>query len=134
MSVLKPGTMCIVFGGKPSIRGLIVQVFERLGAAFGGEDTYRIAATMPDGAPVEAIIDRWKLRPLAGPVGSSPSKRRGACPGHVIDVQILKARGATNPQSTLAGDGDDEVSQAATATTGQASPPIAHQPSKAAAA
>ena len=40
-----------------------------LGAAFGGADVYRIAATTPDGAHVEAIIDRWKLRPLVGPVG-----------------------------------------------------------------
>jgi len=61
--------VCVVIGGKPQILGLLVHVVEHLGAAFGGDDTYRIAATMHDGAQVEAIIARWKLQLVVGPKG-----------------------------------------------------------------
>jgi len=72
MSTLKPGTVSIVIGGQA--HGLVVQVVEHLGAAFGGDGVYRISATMFDGTPTEAIIERWKLRPVVGPVGLSAAE------------------------------------------------------------
>ena len=69
MSILKPGTVSIVIGGQA--QGLVVQVVEHLGAAFGGDGVYRISASMLDGTPTEAIIDQWKLRPIVGPAGQS---------------------------------------------------------------
>ncbi|WP_157896734.1 hypothetical protein [Acidovorax carolinensis] len=43
MSVLNPGTRCIIVAGCPENIGLIVVVVERLGAHGGRVDAYRIA-------------------------------------------------------------------------------------------
>lgn len=76
MSTLKSGTMCIVIEGQA--QGLVVQVVQHLCAAFGGNDVYRIAATMLDGTPTDAIIDRWKLSPIVGPIGGPRDQRQPA--------------------------------------------------------
>lgn len=86
MSVLKPGTRCVIVAGCPENIGLIVEVIEHLGAHDGREDAYRIATLtgrhfpqlkygkrLLSGYSQEAITDRHKLRPLVEP-GEEPGE------------------------------------------------------------
>lgn len=77
MSVLKPGTLCVIVGGCPENIGLVVRVIAHLGRHSGREDAYLIETTsgrffnqLKDGKELkrgrssEAVTDRHKLRPL----------------------------------------------------------------------
>ena len=44
MSLLKPGTRCVIIAGCPENIGLVVEVIERLGAYDGRADAYYIRA------------------------------------------------------------------------------------------
>lgn len=85
MSVLSPGTRCVIVAGCPENIGLLVVVIEHLGAYDGREDAYRIATLsgrpFPQltygkrvlaGRSQEAITDRHKLRPLVDPKVEQP--------------------------------------------------------------
>lgn len=80
MSLLKPGTLCIIVGGCPENIGLIVEVIEHLGIYGDREDAYyvRTVTNRPfhqvwsgndllRGCFNECITDRHKLRPLVDP-------------------------------------------------------------------
>jgi hypothetical protein len=88
MSVLNPGTRCVIVAGCPENIGLLVVVIERLGAYAGRDDAYRISTLsgrpfpqlnhgkrLVAGFSPEAITDRHKLRPLVEP-GEEPG---GSC-------------------------------------------------------
>ena len=80
MSILKPGTRCVIVAGCPENIGLVVEVIEHLGAIGGRSDAYLIRTV--SGRPFqqlrhggdllrnisdEAITERHKLRPLVDP-------------------------------------------------------------------
>lgn len=80
MSILRPGTQCVIVAGCPENIGLIVEVIQHLGAFEGREDAYEIKTIT--GRPFNqlwsgndllrgysdyAITDRYKLRPLGAP-------------------------------------------------------------------
>lgn len=83
MSVLKPGTLCVIVGGCPGNIGLIVEVLAHLGHHRSRSDAYHIRTAtgrpFPEvrvsGSPerflrnamVDCITDRHKLRPLVEP-------------------------------------------------------------------
>ena len=80
MSVLKPGTLCVIVAGCPENIGLVVEVVQHLGRHEDREDAYLIRTAsgrqfqqLWDGNDLlrgfsdEAITDRYKLRPLVGP-------------------------------------------------------------------
>ena len=80
MSLLKPGTRCVIIAGCPENIGLVVEVIERLGAYYGRADAYYIRTTsgrkfhqlwhgndLHRGASDKCITDRHKLRPLVAP-------------------------------------------------------------------
>ncbi|MCX7166633.1 MAG: hypothetical protein NTV11_10210 [Rhodocyclales bacterium] len=84
MSILKPGTRCIIVGGCPENIGLIVEVLEHLGPCPPRADAYLIrtltgrsfpqlkietgrTVVLVSGTSNEAITDRHKLRPLVDP-------------------------------------------------------------------
>jgi hypothetical protein len=80
MSILKPGTLCMIVAGCPENIGLIVEVLEHLGPHEEREDAYLIKTTtgrpfnqLKHGDEIlehffeEAITDRYKLRPLVDP-------------------------------------------------------------------
>lgn len=92
MSVLNPGTRCVIVAGCPENIGLIVVVIEHLGAYAGRDDAYRIATLtgrpfpqltygkrLLSGYSQVAITDRHKLRPLV---------EAGEEPGE--DVEVIK--------------------------------------------
>lgn len=77
MSVLKPGTLCVIIAGCPENIGLIVEVIEHLGRYDDREDAYFIKTVtgrnfhqiwdgddLIRGPSAECITDRHKLRPL----------------------------------------------------------------------
>lgn len=77
MSILKPGTLCIIIGGCPQNIGMVVQVIEHLGRHYEREDAYCIKTVtgrkfkqlwingrLTAGYADEAVTDRHKLRPL----------------------------------------------------------------------
>jgi hypothetical protein len=77
MSILKPGTLCVIIAGCPENIGLIVEVVEHLGVYTIYEDAYEIRTVtgrkfnqlwddddLVAGSSVYAITDRYKLRPL----------------------------------------------------------------------
>ena len=77
MSLLKPGTRCVIIAGCPENIGLVVEVIKRLGAYDGRADAYYIRTTsgrkfhqlwhgndLHRGASDKCITDRHKLRPL----------------------------------------------------------------------
>jgi len=80
MSLLKPGTRCVIVAGCRENIGLVVQVIEHLGAIEGTQDAYFIRTVT--GRPFqqlrhggdllrnmsnEAITERYKLRSLVDP-------------------------------------------------------------------
>ena len=81
MSVLKPGTFCVIIGGCPENIGLIVEVIARLEIFPYRADTYKIrtvsgrpfhqlwssSGQLMRGNSNECITDRHKLRPLVNP-------------------------------------------------------------------
>ena len=80
MSLLKPGTRCVIIAGCPENIGLVVEVIERLGAYEGRADACYIRTTsgrkfhqlwhgndLHRGASDKCITDRHKLRPLVDP-------------------------------------------------------------------
>jgi hypothetical protein len=80
MSILKPGTRCVIIAGCPENIGLVVEVTERLGAIEGREDAYCVRTVsgrkfqqlwhgndLLRGYSDECITDRHKLRPLVDP-------------------------------------------------------------------
>lgn len=80
MSLLKPGTRCIIIAGCPENIGLIVEVIWRFGEQDGSTDAYYIKTIsgrkfhprwhgndLHRGASDECITDRRKLRPLVDP-------------------------------------------------------------------
>ena len=80
MSVLKPGTLCVIIAGCPENIGLVVEVIEHLGQYEDKEDAYLIRTTtgrpffqlwsgndLLRGSSNECITDRHKLRPLVDP-------------------------------------------------------------------
>lgn len=80
MSLLKPGTRCVIIAGCPENIGLIVEVISRLGEYDGSTDAYYIKTIsgrkfhqlwhgndLHRGASDECITDRHKLRPLVDP-------------------------------------------------------------------
>lgn len=77
MSILKPGTLCVIIGGCPENIGLVVSVIIHLGRHLGREDAYLIETVsrrffnqlkdgdeLKRGMSTQAITDRHKLRPL----------------------------------------------------------------------
>lgn len=79
MSVLKPGTLCVIVGGCPENLGMIVEVIAHLGHVPPRADAYRIVTVtgrffpqlrndvsgeLVRGYTKYAITDRHKLRPL----------------------------------------------------------------------
>lgn len=77
MSVLKPGTLCVIIAGCPENIGLFVEVIEHLGRYDDREDAYFIKTVtgrnfhqiwdgddLIRGHSAECITDRHKLRPL----------------------------------------------------------------------
>ena len=82
MSILKPGTLCVIVAGCPENIGMVVEVIQHLGAYEGKEDAYFIRTTtgrpfhqlwhgkeLMRGSIDECITDRHKLRPLVGGEG-----------------------------------------------------------------
>ena len=80
MSILKPGTRCVIVAGCPENIGLVVVVIERLARWAGKIDPYRIRTVsgrpfhqLWDGGDLlrdmsdQAVTDRHKLRPLVDP-------------------------------------------------------------------
>jgi hypothetical protein len=80
MSILKPGTKCVIVAGCPENIGMIVEVVQHLGAFEGREDAYEIKTItgrafhqlwsgndLLRGYSDYAITDRYKLRPLIEP-------------------------------------------------------------------
>ena len=81
MSLLKPGTLCVIVAGCPENIGLIVEVVAHLGPLPPRADAYQIRTVsgrffpqlkmgpserLAPGYTDEAITDRHKLRPLVG--------------------------------------------------------------------
>jgi hypothetical protein len=79
MSILKPGTLCVIIAGCPENIGMVVEVIQHLGAYEGKEDAYWIRTTtgrpfhqlwhgkeLMRGSIDECVTDRHKLRPLVG--------------------------------------------------------------------
>jgi hypothetical protein len=79
VSLLKPGTLCVIISGCPENIGMVVEVIQRLGAYEGKEDAYWIRTTtgrpfhqlwhgkeLMRGSIDECVTDRHKLRPLVG--------------------------------------------------------------------
>jgi hypothetical protein len=79
MSVLKPGTLCVIIGGCPENIGMVIEVIQHLGPYEGREDAYWIRTTtgrpfhqlwhgkeLMRGSIDECVTDRHKLRPLVG--------------------------------------------------------------------
>jgi hypothetical protein len=79
VSILKPGTLCVIIAGCPENIGLIVEVIAHLGPFEGKEDAYYIRTTtgrpfhqvwngndLIRGYTDECVTDRHKLRPLVG--------------------------------------------------------------------
>jgi hypothetical protein len=79
MSILKPGTLCVIIAGCPENIGIVVEVIQHLGYYEGKEDAYWIKTTtgrpfhqlwhgkeLMRGSIDECITDRHKLRPLVG--------------------------------------------------------------------
>lgn len=80
MSILKPGTRCVIIAGCPENIGLIVEAVAHIGAANGYEDGYFITTTsgrafhqvwtgVSDDCPEKTSLkvvstERRKLRPL----------------------------------------------------------------------
>jgi hypothetical protein len=80
MSILKPGTLCVIIAGCPENIGLIVEVVSRIGNADGYDDGYYIATSsgrsfhqvwtgIKDENPAKTSLkivstERRKLRPL----------------------------------------------------------------------
>ena len=77
MSVLKPGTLCVIIAGCPENIGLVVEVVEHIGVYEDRQDAYVIRTTtgrpfhqvwdgndLLRGSSNECITDRHKLRPL----------------------------------------------------------------------
>jgi hypothetical protein len=77
LSILKPGTLCVIIAGYPENIGMVVEVIQHLGAYEGKEDAYWIKTTtgrpfhqlwhgkeLMRGSIDECITDRHKLRPL----------------------------------------------------------------------
>ena len=80
MSVLSPGTRCVIVGGCKENIGLVVEVIQRLGAYKGREDAYYVRTVsgrpfhqlwhgndLQRGNSDECVTDRHKLRPLVDP-------------------------------------------------------------------
>ena len=80
MSVLKPGTLCVIIAGCRENIGLVVEVIEHLGSYEGRADAYFISTVtgrpfhqmwhgndLLRGYSNECITDRHKLRPLIDP-------------------------------------------------------------------
>ena len=80
MSILKPGTRCVIIGGCPENIGLVVEVIERLGPCGGRSDAYHVKTVsgrkfhqlwsggdLLRGYTDECVTDRHKLRPLVDP-------------------------------------------------------------------
>lgn len=100
MSLLKPGTLCVIVGGCPENIGLIVKVLEHIGPCPPRADAYLIRTAsgrnfpqlkigpkeerLAPGNSNEAITDRHKLRPLVDvkddEVGSSANDKVPAVP------------------------------------------------------
>jgi hypothetical protein len=83
MSILKPGTLCVIIAGCPENIGMIVEVVQRYGECHGYTDAYLIRTTtgrpfhqlwsgddLLKNAAQEAITVRHKLRPLIDIDGS----------------------------------------------------------------
>ena len=99
MSVLKPGTHCVIVGGCPENIGLIVEVVAHIGLFPPRADAYRIRTvsgrTFPQhwdsegnlisGYSDRVITDRHKLRPLVDPKDESKM-----CEAEVEDVKNRK--------------------------------------------
>lgn len=86
MSVLKPGTLCVIVGGCPENIGLIVEVLVHIGLYPPRADAYQIRTVsgrsfpqlktgpterLARGYSNKAITDRHKLRPLVDAKGKS---------------------------------------------------------------
>jgi len=97
MSILSPGTLCIIVGGCPENIGILVEVIKHLGACYSRSDAYQIKVvgrkyfpqlkTGPDnhigpGRNNTAITDRHKLMPLEDPKNDFED----------IEITIKKAR------------------------------------------
>ena len=80
MSILKPGTRCVIVAGCPENIGLVVEVIKRLPRLGDELDPYLIRTVsgrpfhqLWDGADLlrdmsdQAVTDRHKLRPLVEP-------------------------------------------------------------------
>ncbi|MFM9915285.1 MAG: hypothetical protein ACKVOX_05715 [Rhizobacter sp.] len=80
MSILNPGTRCVIVAGCPANIGLVVEVVRRIGPFADYEDAYRVKTVsgrpfrqlwsgndLQRGSSSEAITDRRKLRPLVDP-------------------------------------------------------------------
>ena len=82
MSLLKPGSLCVIVAGCPENIGLIVEVVAHLGSLPPRADAYQIrtvsgrffpqlkmgpSESLALGYAAEAITDRHKLRPLVDP-------------------------------------------------------------------
>ena len=79
MSVLKPGTLCVVIAGCPENIGLVVEVIKRLGRCGHCRDAYGVKTVtgrpfkqlwdgddLVRGYSDRGITDRHKLRPMVG--------------------------------------------------------------------
>jgi hypothetical protein len=80
MSILKPGTLCVIIAGCPENIGLVVEIIQHLGPYEDRDDAYYIRTTtgrpffqlwsgndLLRGNSNECITDRHKLRPLIDP-------------------------------------------------------------------
>ncbi len=90
MSLLKPGTLCVIVGGCPENIGLIVEVLAHLGPRPPRADAYSIRTSsgrpfpqlwglggrLERGYTNEAITDRHKLAPLVDSKDESEVRSR----------------------------------------------------------
>lgn len=107
MSLLKPGTLCIIVGGCPENIGLVVEVLEHIGYCPPRSDAYGIRTVsgrpfpqlkvgpskrLVRGTSEFAITDRHKLRPLVAP---------GVSPDIAAEVMNVKKKPALAPEEII---------------------------------
>ena len=98
MSVLKPGTLCVIIAGCPANIGVVVEVLARLGAWDGYADAYHVRTASgrpfaqlwdgngpdrrlhPGPNPSDCVTERNKLRPLVDPKVGAEGRSKAAGP------------------------------------------------------
>lgn len=107
MSILKPGTRCVIIAGCPENIGLVVEVLQHLGEFDGRPDAYYVRTVsgrkfhqiwhgneLRRGSSADCITDRHKLRPLVDPKVDAEDHDLEAPPDRdAVDREMAEALG-----------------------------------------